>query len=72
MGTKERLMICAELLATIDRNRSFTGDSTVALSIEQRIVERELRDLERNILADPGALEAQLVKLRPRGDERLL
>jgi len=72
MGTKERLMICAELLATIDRNRSFTGDSSVALSIEQRIVERELRDLERDILADPGALEAQLVKVRPRRNEKLL
>ncbi len=72
MGTKERLTICAELLATIDRNRSCTGDSSVALSIEQRIIERELRDLERDIEADPGALENHLVRNRPRRNERPL
>jgi hypothetical protein len=69
MGTKERLMICAELLATIDRNRAFTGDNSVAVGIEQRIIERELRELEREILADPGALEAIFVKDRRRKNE---
>lgn len=66
MSTKERLNTCADLLAAIDLNRERTGDQGLATSIEHSIIERELRELERDILEDPGALESQLVRVRRR------
>jgi hypothetical protein len=66
MDTKERLGICAKLLGEIDGHRARTKDSGLGISIEHRIIERELRELEEDILADPGALEAQLVRVRPK------
>lgn len=69
MSTKERLNVCADLLAAIDLNRARTGDPGLATSIEYGIIARELQELERDILEDPGALESQLVPLR-RPDRR--
>ena len=66
MDTKERLGICANLLDEIDGYRARTTDPGLGSSIEHGIIERELRELEEDILADPGALESQLVRVRPR------
>ncbi len=66
MNVRERLGICGEILGQIDRQREKAGDPGVGRSIELRIIDRELRDLEKQILADPGALESQLVRVRPR------
>jgi hypothetical protein len=66
MDTKERLDMCATLLGEIDRYRARTKDPGQGISIEHRIIERELRELEEDILADPGTLEAQLVRVRPK------
>ena len=70
MGTKERLTVCADLLAAIDLNRARTGDDGMGTSIEHSIIERELRELERDILEDPGALESQLVRVVRRANPR--
>ena len=68
MGTavdiKERLTICANLLNEIDRHRASTGDAGRGSGIERRIIDRELREIEEDIFNDPGALAAQLVRLR--------
>jgi hypothetical protein len=64
VSTKERLTICAGLLDSIDQHRTRTQDTGRGSSIERRIIERELRELERDILADPGALASQLVPVR--------
>ena len=66
MGTKQRLEIGADLLTAIERNRARTADAGLGAGIERSIVNRELRELERDILADPGALESRIVKVRPR------
>ena len=63
---RERLTLCANLLGQIDRHRAQTEDAGRGASIERRIIERELRELEEDILADPGALAAELVRVRPR------
>ena len=64
LNIRERLSVCADLLEQIDRHRARTSDYGRGASIEQRIIERELRELEADILADPGPLETQLVRIR--------
>jgi hypothetical protein len=66
MGTKERLSICVGLLNAIDQHRDRTQDTGRGCGIERRIIDRELRELEEDILADPGELESQLVRVRVR------
>ena|SRR2546421_11897980 len=70
VGTKERLTLCASLLDQIEQHRARTEDLGRGASIERRIIDRELRDLEEDILADPGALASQLVRVRPRRSTR--
>ena len=66
VDTRERLSLCATLLDQIDQHRERTHDAGRGASIERRIIERELKELEKDILADPGALASQLVRVRPR------
>ncbi len=66
VGTKERLRLCAGLLDQIDQYRIRSNDAGRGASIERRIIDRELRDLEEDISNDPGALASQLVPVRRR------
>jgi hypothetical protein len=66
MNTKDRLEQTARALQQIDRHREEAGDPAVAARMERFLLELELRELEADILADPGALESQLVRLRTR------
>lgn len=61
MGTKERLSRCAKLLDDIDRHRERRRDPGLGMSIERRILDREFRELEADIFADPGALAPILI-----------
>ena len=70
MDIKERLSICAKLLDQIESQRARSGDRSRGGSIERRIIDRELKELERDIEADPGALHSQLVRVRPRRSGR--
>lgn len=62
---KNSLELRAALLTLIDQHRQ-TGDPELGTSIVRMIIEEDLRDLDRDILSNPGALEAQLVLLRPK------
>ena len=63
---RQRLTICASLLDQIDQHRARTRDAGRGAGIERRIIARELRELEEDILNDPGALASQLIRVRPR------
>jgi hypothetical protein len=65
-SAKTRLESRVDVLATIDRRRSETGNAGVGTAIEHSIIARELAELEEDILADPGALESLLVPVRMR------
>lgn len=52
------------VLALIDRRRMETGDLELGSNIERMILDEDMRSLDRDILANPGALETQLVPLR--------
>ena len=64
MDIKERLAICANLLDEIDQHRARTSDQGRGTGIERRIIDRELQEVEEDIYNDPGALAAQLVRVR--------
>jgi hypothetical protein len=66
MISKDRLEQSARVLELIDRHREDAGDPTVASEVERFLLELEFRELEADILADPGSLESQLVRLRAR------
>ena len=66
MTTKDRLEQSAKVLEQLDRRREEAGDASVGTAVERFLLELEFRELENDILADPGALESQLVRLRAR------
>jgi hypothetical protein len=66
METRERLVREMEILSKIDSRREKESAPGLGEKIEREILNRELRELEKDILADPGALESQLVRVRPR------
>ncbi len=64
-STKDRLEQSVEVLETLDRRRSDMRTPNLGSDTEWALVEQELKDIERDILEDPGALEKFLVRIRP-------
>ena len=64
-STADRLKLDEAILALIEAKRAETGDASLGLDIERLITETQFRDLEREILDDPGAFEPWLVR-RPK------
>ncbi len=62
--TADRIQLCEEILALIERKRSETGDESLGLAIERVVLESQIGDLEREILDNPGAFEPWLVRRR--------
>lgn len=65
-STKQRLEQGLALLQTIERKREETRTPSLGAHIEWSVIQRELDELERDILEDPGALEKFLVRIRRR------
>jgi len=65
--TQKRLAEAAAMLAFLE-SRGEHADERPGL--EREIIDRELRELEQDILADPGALSAVLVPVRLRTRKR--
>ena len=63
-NTANRLELCGAILALIEKKRAETGDETLGASIESFIVESQFRDVESDILENPGAIEPWLVRRR--------
>lgn len=65
-STNERLERSMAILAMIDRRRESSGDQSLGSNIERMIVDRELEELEREILLNPGPLAAHVGRPAPR------
>lgn len=63
-STKERLEQSAAVLEKLEQRRLDMRTPSLGLDTEWTLIEQELRDIERNILEDPGALEKFLVRIR--------
>jgi hypothetical protein len=60
-----RLELYGAILALIERKRLETRDDSLGAAIEKVIVESQFRELEAEILDNPGAFEPWLIRRRP-------
>jgi hypothetical protein len=60
----DRLALDEAVLAVIQRKRAETGDEGIGASIEREIIDRQIREIQREIFEDPGAIEPFLIKMR--------
>jgi hypothetical protein len=61
---KERLEQSVATLETLDRKRAEMRSPAHGQDTEWSLIERELREIEQDILDEPGALEKFLVRRR--------
>ena len=66
-NTANRLKLYEAILALIEQMRAQTGDESLGASIESVVVDTQFRELEREILEDPGPIEPWLIRHR-RGE----
>ncbi len=66
-NTADRLELCEAILALIDRKRAETGDPSLTVTIERVVLDAQFRELEQDILENPGAIEPWLIRRR-RGE----
>ena len=64
----DRLELSEAILALIQRKRAETGDESLGASIERVILDAQVRELEQEILEDPGAFEPWLIRRRRTGE----
>ena len=64
--TVDRLKLCEAVLALIERSREETQDPSLGASIERVVIDMQFRDLEADILENPGAIEPWLIRRRNR------
>ena len=60
----EELKLYEAVLALIEERRTETGDESLGASLEAVIIEAQFRDLDTDILENPGAFEPWLVRRR--------
>jgi hypothetical protein len=60
----DRMKLCEEVLALIEKKRAETGDETLGASIERVVLDMQVREIEQDILEDPGAFEPWLIRRR--------
>ena len=63
-NAEDRMKLCGAILGLIDEARRETGDESLASSIEQAVLDLQFRELESEILENPGAIEPWLIRRR--------
>jgi hypothetical protein len=63
-NSNDRLKLSEAVLALIERTRAETGDDSLGADIEQVVIDSQFRDLEQEILENPGAIEPWLIRRR--------
>lgn len=61
------LELCETILTLIERKRAETGDDSLGAAIERVVLDTQFRELEQDILENPGAIEPWLIRRR-RGE----
>lgn len=63
-STADRLALCEAVLSLIERKRAETGDESLGEAIERVVIDSQFRELEGEILDNPGAIEPWLIRRR--------
>ncbi len=66
-NTADRLELCEAVLALIERKRAETGDDSLGATIERAVLDSQFREIEAEILENPGAIKPWLLRRR-RGE----
>jgi len=66
-NTADRMSLCNEVLALIERKRLETGDETLGATIERAVLDSQFQEIEAEILENPGAIRPWLIRKR-RGE----
>jgi hypothetical protein len=62
--TAANLNLFEEILALIERKRTETGFESLGAPIERAVIDYQFRELENEILENPGAIEPWLIRRR--------
>ncbi len=65
--TTEQLELYNAILSLIEQKRAICGDYSLGRDIERLVIDAQFRELEREILDDPGAFEPWLIRRRGEG-----
>lgn len=63
-NTADRLKLYEEIIGLIERKRVETDDPTLGESVERVVIDGQFRELESEILENPGAIEPWLIRRR--------
>jgi hypothetical protein len=63
-NTAARLELYGAILSLIERKRAESGDESLGEAIERLVLDSQVRELETDILEDPGAFEPWLIRRR--------
>jgi len=66
-NTADRLALCEAIMELIEQKRAETGDESLGAAIERVVLDSQFRELEAEIMEDPGAFEPWLIRRR-RGE----
>ena len=64
----DKLKLAEAVLALIEQKRAETGDEFLGAAIERVILDTQVRELEAEILENPGAIEPWLIRNRRAGN----
>jgi hypothetical protein len=64
----DRMKLAEAILALIEQKRAETGDESLGSDIERVVLDTQFRELEAEIMENPGAIEPWLIRRR-RGEE---
>ena len=60
----DRMALCEAVITLIEEKRAETGDPNLGAEIERAVLDMQFRELEGEILENPGAFEPWLVRRR--------
>jgi len=60
----DRTELCEAILALIAKKRAETHDELLGIAVERVILQDQFREIEAEILEDPGAFEPWLLRRR--------
>ncbi len=60
----DRMKLSEAILAVIEQQRAETGDASLGQDVERMLIDAQFRELESEILENPGAIEPWLVRRR--------
>ena len=63
-NTLHYIELCEAVLSLIERKRAETGDATLGADIERLVIDSQFREVEREVLDNPGAIEPWLIRRR--------